>query len=67
MIKLFVGATTKDMESYIQIIIERSPSIAILICCPNDLNTSTDPEQIAENIISLVKSMKADKNNVIIS
>ena len=38
-----------------------------MYCGANDLKTSTDPEQIAENIINLAESMKTDKNNVIIS
>ena len=37
-----------------------------MYCGANDLKTSTDPEQIAENIINLAESMKTDKNNVII-
>ena len=38
-----------------------------MYCGANDLKTSTDPKQIAENIINLAESMKTDKNNVIIS
>ena len=38
-----------------------------MYCGANDLKTSTDPEQIAENIINLAESMKTDKYNVIIS
>ena len=45
--------------------IERDPSSVILHCGRNDLKT--DPKKIAENIITLAKSMKTDKNNVIIS
>ena len=55
------------MESYIQLAIERAPSNVILHCGTNDLKTSTDPEQIAENIINLAKSMKTDNEDVIIS
>ena len=54
-------------ESYIQPTLERAPSNVILHCGTNDLKTSTDNEQIAENIMNLAKSMKIDKNNVIIS
>ena len=50
------------MESYIQPTIERAPSNAILHCDTNDLKTSTNPEQIAENIVNLTKYMKTDKN-----
>ena len=40
----------------------------MLHCGTNDLKrTSTNPEKSTENIINLSKSMKADKNNVIIS
>ena len=60
-------ALPKDMESYIQPTIERAIGNVILYCDTNDLKTSTDPEQIVENIINLAKSMKTDKNNVIIS
>ena len=66
-VKFFGGATTKDVESYIQPTIERAPSNVILHCGTNDLKASTDPEQIAENIINIAKSIKTDKNNVIIS
>ena len=66
-VKFFGGATTKAMESYIQLAIERAPSNVILHCGTNDLKTSTDPEQIAENIINLAKSMKTDNKGVIIS
>ena len=38
-----------------------------MFCGTNDLKTSNDLEPIAENIIKLAKSIKADKNNVIIS
>ena len=65
--KFFGGATTKDMESYIQPTIERAPSNVILHCGTNDLKTSTDHEQIAENVINPAKSVKVDENNVIIS
>ena len=54
-------------ESYIQPTLERAPSNVILHCGTNDLKTSTDREQIAENIMNLAKSMKIDKYNVIIS
>ena len=54
------------MESYIRPTIERAASNAILQGT-NDLKTSTDLDQISENIINIVKSMKTDKNNVIIS
>ena len=67
MVKFFGGATTKDMESYIQPTTERTPSNVILHCGTNDLKTSTDLEQIAENIINLAKSIKTDKNDVLIS
>ena len=66
-IVVFGGASTKDIESYIQPTIERAPNILILHCGTNVLKTSTDPEKIAENIVSLAKSMETDKNNVIIS
>ena len=49
----FGGATTKDVESYIQPTIERAPSNVILHHGTNNLKTCTDPEQIAENIINL--------------
>ena len=55
------------MESYIELTLERAPSNVILHRGTNDLKTSTGPEQIAENIINLAKSMKTDKNNVLIS
>ena len=60
-------ALPKDMESYIQPTIECATGNVILYCDTNDLKTSTDPEQIVENIINLAKSMKTDTNNVIIS
>ena len=66
-VKFFGGAITKNMESYFQLAIEHAPSNVILHCGTSDLKTSTDPEQIAENIINLAKSMKRDKNNVLIS
>ena len=66
-VKFFGGATIKDMESYIQLAIERAPSNVILHCGTNDLKTSTDPEQIAENIINLAKSMKTDDKDMIVS
>ena len=54
------------MEPYIQPTTERAPSNVILRRGTNGLKTSTDLEQIAENI-NLAKSMKTDKNNVVIS
>ena len=38
-----------------------------IVVATNDIKTSTDPEQIAENIINLAKSMKTDNEDVIIS
>ena len=55
------------MEPYIQPTTERAPSNVILHCGTNALKISTDPEQIAESIIDLAKSVKTDKNNVVIS
>ena len=46
---------------------ERAPNNVILHCCTNDIKTPADPEQIAENIINFTKSIKTDKNNIIIS
>ena len=66
-VKFFVGASTKDMDSYIQLTIERAPSNVILHYGTNELKAFNDPEQVAENIISLAKFMKTDKNNVLIS
>ena len=66
-VKFFGGDITKDIESYIQPTIERAPCNAILHCGTNDSKASTDHEQIAENSINLPKSMKTDKNIVIVS
>ena len=66
-VKFFGGVTAKDMELYIQPTIERALINDILYCGTNDIKASTDPKQIAENTIKLAKSMKRDKNNVIIS
>ena len=44
------------MELYIQPTVERAPRNVIEHCDTNDLKTSADPGQIAENIIILAKS-----------
>ena len=43
----------------------RAPSNDILHCSTNDSKASSDPEQIAENLIDTAKFMKTDKNKVI--
>lgn len=54
------------MEPYIQPVIQGASSNIILHCGTNDLKTSSDIEQIPENIINLEKYVKADENNAII-
>ena len=66
-LKSFNGATTEDMKSYIIPSKTRENDLYIIHTGSNDLRTPMSPEDIANNITALAKSIKSDENEVIIS
>lgn len=66
-IKTFPGATTDCMKSYVIPTLKYEPDLVLLHCGSNDLRSQKSPEEIAESIVDLAKSMKKDSNDIIIS
>ena len=66
--KSFRGATTSQMKWHVKPTTEKNPKNIILKCGVNDINDDSDPENIAEEIVELAKSITKDCNsNVTVS
>ena len=55
----FPGATTEDMASYLNPLINRKPDHILLRVGTNNLATDS-PQEIAENIVALTKLITVD-------
>ena len=66
-IKIFPGATTSQMVHYAKPSLEYDPNIIILHCRTNDLRAEKEPDEIANDIVRLGKSMMNEGNDVMIS
>ena len=67
-VKVFNGATVKDMISYCQPSVERKPDKIILHAGTNDLsNKELSEVKIAESIVQLAKSIEEKGAKVIVS
>ena len=67
MVKHFIGAKTKDMESYVIRILEQNPETIIIHPGTNDFQSDNSLEEIAQDIINLTTSCKTQTNKVILS
>ena len=67
-VKSFRGATTSQMKWHVKPTTEQNPKNIILHCGTNDINDDSDPQNVAEEIVELAKSMSKDCNsNVTVS
>ena len=67
-VKSIRGATTSQMKWHVKPTTEQNPKNIILYCSANDINDDSDPQNVAEEIAELAKSMSKDGNsNVTVS
>ena len=66
-IKPFSGATVDCMKSYVIPSMKFNPNVVILNTGTNDLRSNKQPEQIADDILNLARSIKLDDNEIVIS
>ena len=67
-VKSFRGATTSQTKWHVKPTTEQNPKNIILHCGTNDINDDSDPQNIAEEIVELAKSISKDCNsNVTVS
>lgn len=63
-VKPFSGATSTDMLDYIKPIIRKEPDEVILHVGTNDLASSKEPKDIAENIVKVCQNIEDELPNV---
>ena len=56
-VKSFRGGTTSQMKWHVKPTTEQNPRNIILHCVTNDINDDPDPQNIAEEIVKLAKSI----------
>ena len=66
-VKSFPGATTDDMQAYIQPSVKQSPNEAIIHIGTNDLKSTKQPELISKKIIDIANKFDMEKTTVKIS
>ena len=66
-VKSFPGANTEDMYSYTKPTSKRNPNLIILHCGTNDLRNEISSERIADNIVTLARSLKTEATDIIVS
>ena len=67
-VKSFRGAITSQMKWHVKPTAEQNPKNIILHCGTNDISDDSDPQNIAEEIVELAKSILKDCNsNVTVS
>ena len=66
-VKHFSGSTTEDMKTYIQSSLKSDPDRVSIHISTNDLRSSHNPENIAKNIIHIVKNSTTNKNKILVS
>ena len=62
-VKPFRGATTSQMKWHVKPTTEQNPKNIILHCGTNDINDDSDPQNVAEKIVELAKSISKDCNS----
>ena len=55
--KSFRGATTSQIKWHVKPTTEQNPKIIILYCGTNDINDESNPQNAAEEIVELAKSI----------
>ena len=67
-VKSFRGATTSQTKWHVKSTTEQNPKNIILHCSTSDINDDSDPQNIAEEIAELAKSISKDcDSNVTVS
>lgn len=66
-VKSFPGATTDDMQAYIQPSVKQSPNEAIIHIGTNDLKSTKQPKLISKKIIDIANKFDMEKTTVKIS
>ena len=66
-VKHFSGSATEDMKTYIQSSLKSDPDRVSIHIGTNDLRSSHNPENIAKNIIHIVKNSTTNKNEILVS
>ena len=66
-VKSFPGANVEDMNSYVKPTQKRSPNAIVIHCGTNELREEKPAEIIADDIVTLARSLKTDTNDVIVS
>ena len=62
-VKSFPGAATSQMKWHVKPTTKQNPKNIILHCDTNDINDESDPQNIAEEIVELDKSISKDCNS----
>ena len=65
-VKIFPGATSEDMKSYIEPTLKSKPDEVILHCGTNDLRNE-EPQEIAEKIAEIAQGIQAREQKVTVS
>ena len=66
-VKSFGGADVDDMEHHIIPTLKRSPSLLVIHCGTNSLQSKKSADQIAHDILKLASRAKTNENEVIVS
>ena len=62
-VKHFSGAKIDDMKHYVKSTQEKQPAQIIVHIGTNDLSSNKNSDEIADEIVNFVKSIKTDENN----
>ena len=66
-VKCFPGASIEDMHSYAKPTTRHDPNLIIIHCGTNDLRKEKTAAVIADDIVTLARSLKTDSTEVIVS
>ena len=66
-VKCFPGASIEDMHSYAKPTMRHDPNLIIIHCGTNDLRKEKTAAVIADDIVTLARSLKTDSTEVIVS
>ena len=66
-VKHFSGAKIDDMKHYVKPTQEKEPAEIILHVGTNELSGNKDPDEIADEIVTLANSVKTNENRVVVS
>ena len=66
-VKYFPSASIEDMHSYAKPTMRHDPNLIIIHCGTNDLRKEKTAAVIADDIVTLARSLKTDSTEVIVS